>query len=120
VAEHEQEDFDKKHGSRTLDTMHGEDDQVRDEDGSEDEDDLERERAGSADLADLSKTKLTQKDYVARAQSAKARKGKYGVTVPKPFGFDTRDKKKALTIREHKVDAMVREKRLEESALVKY
>lgn len=64
---------------------------------------------------------MTQKDYMARAHSAKAAtKGKYGVTVPKPFGFDMRDKGKHKTIRERKVEAMVEEKRLEEEALVKH
>jgi|TARA_B110000285_G_scaffold199118_1_gene232046 hypothetical protein len=63
---------------------------------------------------------LTQQDYAARAQSAKATKGKYGVTVPKPFGFDMRDKGKAKTIRERKVEQMVQERRLEEDALVKH
>lgn len=54
-----------------------------------------------------------------RARSAKA-KGKYGVTVPRPFGFDMRDKGKSKTIRERKVEEMVEAKRQEESALVKY
>lgn len=54
-----------------------------------------------------------------RAQSAKS-KGKYGVTVPRPFGFDMRDKGKSKTIRERKVEEMVEEKRLTENALVKY
>jgi len=78
------------------------------------------ELEGNPDLKDLSRTKLTNKEYLARAQSAKVRKGKYGVTVPKPFGFDTRDKKKAMTIREMKVEAMVQEKRIEEDNLVKH
>ena len=63
---------------------------------------------------------MTQQDYVARAAAAKAAKGKYGVTVPKPFGFDMRDKGKGKTIRERKVEAMVEERRLEEDALVKH
>jgi hypothetical protein len=63
---------------------------------------------------------LTQQDYAARAAAAKATKGKYGVTVPKPFGFDMRDKGKNKTIRERKVEAMVQERRLEEDALVKH
>lgn len=49
-----------------------------------------------------------------RAESAKAaKKGKYGVTVPKPFGFDMRDKVKAKTIRERKVEEMVNDKKAE-------
>jgi len=58
---------------------------------------------------------------VKRAQTAKPKKkGKYGVTVPKPFGFDLRDKTKTKTIRERKIDAMVADKKLEEDALVKH
>ena len=58
----------------------------------------------------LARTKLTQKDYMKRAQTAQIKKGKYGVTVPKPFAFDLRDKTKAKTIRERKVEEMIREK----------
>jgi hypothetical protein len=47
---------------------------------------------------------LTTKDYAERSQS---RKGKYGVTVPKPFNFDLREKTKSKTIREKKVEEMV-------------
>ena len=65
-------------------------------------------------IGDLSKTKLTNNDYIRRAQSAKAKKGKYGVTVPKPFGFDVRDARKSKTIREIKVEEMVKQKELEE------
>lgn len=50
----------------------------------------------------------------------KHKSGKYGVTVPQPFGFDIRDKQKSVTIREKKVEAMVDEKRREEEMLVKY
>ena len=81
----------------------------------------EQRTTGESELGEnLAKTKLTQQDYAARAQSAKATKGKYGVTVPKPFGFDMRDKGKAKTIRERKVEQMVQERRLEEDALVKH
>lgn len=34
----------------------------------------------------------------------KIRRGKYGITVPRPFGFDMRDKLKSKTIRERKVE----------------
>ena len=40
--------------------------------------------------------------------------------MPTPFGFDTRDKQKSMTIREYKVEEMVREKRLEEDNVVKH
>lgn len=81
-----------------------------------DEDDLDREDdydggegfQDSPEIGNLSKTKLTDQDYIQRAQTAKSRgKGKYGVTVPKPFGFDTRDARKSKTIREWKVESMV-------------
>lgn len=41
---------------------------------------------------------------------AKDGKGKFDVTVPEPFDFDRRDKRKTKTIREKKVDEMVKEK----------
>lgn len=90
-----------------------------DEDGNIIEEDDEYDEYGTRLTKDssspdgdkgLSKTKLGTKDYVKRAQSAKdQKKGKYGVTVPKPFGFDLRDKTKTKTIRERKIDAMVEE-----------
>ena len=55
-----------------------------------------------------------------RAETAKLKKGKYGVTVPKPFAFDLRDKTKAKSIRERKVEEMVREKQMEEEGLIKH
>lgn len=69
----------------------------------------------------LSKTKLEQKDYLRRAKSAKnVKKGKYGVTVPKPFGFDMRDKTKTKGIRERKIEADVMDKKLEMDGIIKY
>jgi hypothetical protein len=56
--------------------------------------------------------KLTNKDYIDHERSQKS-KGKYGLTVPKPFGFDMRDKTKTKTIRERKVEEMVEEKKIE-------
>ena len=53
---------------------------------------------------DLRNTKLTTKDYIDHERSQSRKKGKYGVTVPKPFGFDMRDKTKIKSIRERKVD----------------
>lgn len=65
--------------------------------------------------------KLTTEDYKKRSQSAKgSKKGKYGITVPKPFDFDTRDKFKTKTIREQKIDEMVREKEMEELGKVNH
>jgi Uncharacterised protein family UPF0564 len=42
------------------------------------------------------------------------KKGRYGVTVPKPFAFDIREKVRPKTIRERKVEIMLEEKRLKE------
>ena len=126
-----QEDYDKEHGggskrNKTVrmdedgneyDDEEEYDDEYDEDDGS---DDLERGGGSAREIKDLSKTKLSNQDYVKRAQTAKAKKGKYGVTVPTPFGFDTRDKKKSMTIREQKVEEMVREKRLAEDHVVKY
>lgn len=127
VADHDAEDFDKKHGGDSRQSGEGDD--------YSDDDDLQRagdhggsgeefdanQTTGESDLGEnLSRTKLTQHDYAARAQSAKASKGKYGVTVPKPFGFDMRDKSKHKTIREYKVEQMVQQHRLQEDALVKH
>jgi len=47
-------------------------------------------------------------------------KGKYGVTVPLPFGFDAREQTKPKTIRGRKVEAMVNEKLQEEEKLIKH
>lgn len=47
------------------------------------------------------------------------KKGKYGVTVPQPFGFDMRDKSKTKTIRERKIDEMIAEKKVSEDNLIK-
>jgi Uncharacterised protein family UPF0564 len=42
------------------------------------------------------------------------------VTVPKPFGFDIRDKVRPKSIRERKVENMVEEKKYEEEALLRH
>lgn len=60
---------------------------------------------------------MTAGDYAELGKSGK--KGKYGVTVPRPFNFDLRDKNKTKTIRERKVEEMVNEKRQEEEKAVK-
>ena len=46
---------------------------------------------------------------------AKDGKGKFDVTVPEPFEFDRRDKKKSKTIREKKVEEMIKEREHEVS-----
>ncbi len=55
----------------------------------------------SYDERDLRNVKLTTKDYIDHERSQSRKQGKYGVTVPKPFNFDLRDKTKTTkTIRE--------------------
>lgn len=48
---------------------------------------------------------MTNDDYINARRDGK--KGRYGVTVPKPFGFDIRDKVRPKTIRERKVENMI-------------
>jgi hypothetical protein len=50
---------------------------------------------------------LTTKDYIDHERSESKKKGKYGLTVPKPFNFDMREKTRTKTIREKKVEEMV-------------
>ena len=66
---------------------------------------LHSRSAKSADQ-DFRKERITNSDYVNKG----GKKGRYGVTVPKPFGFDIRDKVRPKTIREVKVERMVEEK----------
>lgn len=83
------------------------DDELERQEGEEDDDDYDYDgnrSTGESNGATLSGTKLTQQDYAKRSQSAKVKKGKYGVTVPSPFGFDMRDKTKTKGIREKKID----------------
>lgn len=108
----EPEDFESRYGGHDS-ALQEDDNSNEGSDYQDDEDDERHDRPGSADAIDLSRTKLTNADYVARAQTAKTRKGKYGVTVPTPFGFDTREARRGKTIREVKVDEMVMEKKQE-------
>ncbi len=84
-----------------------------------------RERAQSAkpkrgefNEGNLRSQKLTTEDYAERDKSKK--KGKYGVTVPRPFNFDMREKTKKRTIREQKVEEMVHEIKQEEESAVNF
>ena len=61
---------------------------------------------------DLRKTRLSSDDYLNSRNDGK--KGRYGVTIPKPFGFDISDKVRPKTIRERKVENMIEEKKFEE------
>lgn len=64
--------------------------------------------------------KLTSSDYIDHELAKSGKKGKYGVTVPKPFTFDQRDKTKKKTIREQKIEEMIAEKRIEEERIIKH
>lgn len=81
-----------------------------------------RNGRGGADYSerDLRNTKLTTGDYIEHERSKSAKRGKYGVTVPRPFNFEMREKSRTKTIRERKVEEMVNEKRNEELTAVKY
>jgi len=65
--------------------------------------------------------KLTTQDYINHDRSlSRKKKGKYGITVPKPFEFDVRDKTKRKSIREKKVEEMIAEKKIQEENIIKY
>jgi hypothetical protein len=64
-------------------------------------------RANSA--KQIRQPRLTAQDYV---KDKDAKKGKYGVTVPKPFAFDLRDKTRPKTIHERKAERAMEEKRV--------
>jgi hypothetical protein len=55
---------------------------------------------------------VSGQDYLGSGKDD--RKGRYGVTVPKPFAFDIRDKVRPKTIRERKVEVMLEQKQQEE------
>ena len=117
VKDQAQEDYDRQHAAEEREGFSDDeeedyDDELERADGDMDEEDFDGQTTKESELGEnLSKAKLSQQDYVKRAQSAKGKKkGKYGVTVPKPFGFDMRDKTRPKSIRERKIDAMVQDK----------
>ena len=60
--------------------------------------------AKTIDERNVRQTTLNQRDYIDRDRSEKKKKkGKYGITVPKPFGFDQRETQKKLSIREKRL-----------------
>lgn len=61
---------------------------------------------------------MSNNDYLN--SNGREKKGRYGVTVPKPFGFDIRDKVRPKSIRERKVENMVEEKKYEEDQLLSH
>lgn len=61
--------------------------------------------------------RLQASDYTEVRKSKK--QGRYGVTVPKPFGFEIRDQVRSKSIRERKIERMVQEKEAEEDEAMK-
>lgn len=140
--EDDRDSSDRSSGSFSSDgsRISGEDDYY-----SEDDDDFDREERGgkrrrrhrrsgrpntllktsaSAKNLDkggnLRKSRLTKDDYAADKRRNSLSRGRYQITVPKPFKFDIRDKVRPKTIRERKIDEMIAEKKLEEDQLVKH
>jgi len=60
---------------------------------------------------------MTGLDYL---EGKSTKKGRYGVTVPKPFAFDIREKVRPKTIRQNKIDNMIEEKRWEDEQHLHY
>lgn len=60
---------------------------------------------------------VTARDYGDKLSERE--KGRYGVTVPKPFQFDLRDKVRPKTIREKKFDSMIEALKLKEEEACK-
>ena len=54
---------------------------------------------------DLREFKIGAQDYLSGK-----RKGRYGITVPRPPAFEIREKLKSKSIRERKVERMIAEK----------
>jgi hypothetical protein len=46
-------------------------------------------------------------EYLLTPPRRHNKKGKYGVTVPKPFQFDIKDRVRPKTIRSQKIDEMI-------------
>ena len=75
----------------------------------EDDEDFERAEVGGGLMrnnsakglgsTNLRNQRLTNDDYVSRDRAKSGKRGRYGITVPKPFAFDIRDSVKPKTIR---------------------
>ena len=73
------------------------------------------------DRGNLNNQRITSDDYMHKLRAKSTRRGRYGVTVPEPFAFETRDQQKsAANIREKKVNEMVMEKKIEEENMIKH
>jgi len=66
----------------------------------------------------LSRESLSGKDYSDHRKSKFNKSQERKLTVPKPFKFDTRDKIRAKSIRERKIDEMIEEKKIEEERIL--
>ena len=71
----------------------------------------------SLGIENLRQHRISTDDYISHRKEKD--KGRYGVTVPKPFGFDFRDKVRPKSIRERQIERMVEEKRAEENEALK-
>lgn len=81
---------------------------------------VRRRRMRDESDENLREQTVTVDQYMNKMRSNSTRKGRYGITVPKPFAFDLRDKVKGKNIRERKVEEMVMEKKIEEENMVKH
>jgi hypothetical protein len=63
---------------------------------------------------------LSYKDYGKSDRSKSQKKGRYGVTVPKPFSFDIRENTKPKSIAEKKLERDMAEKKIEEEAMIQH
>ena len=103
------DDIDRESYDSEQDSYYNEDAYGSDYSGT---DDLERDygkaRAKSrGEDENLKDQMITLDDYRGKVRSNSQRRGKYGVTVPRPFKFDMRDQTKSKNIREKKVEEMV-------------
>lgn len=106
-------DYDDEYDSEYDD----EDDLERDVDGGDLVDGFggssgEKGKSKGGETGDLRKTRVRQEDYAKkRSQSAKLnKKGKYGVTVPRPFTMCKNEGAKPKSIRQKKIDEMLAQK----------
>lgn len=116
-------DYDDEYASE----YDSEDDLERDEDAGDLVDGFggssgEKGKTTKGGETDLRKTRVRHEDYAKkRAQSAKlSMRGKYGVTVPRPFTMCKNEGAKPKSIRQRKIEEMIAQKQLEEEAIVKH
>jgi hypothetical protein len=76
---------------------------------------LDRTMKSSDEKGDLRKSRVKMEDYSRkRSQSAALKKkGKYGVTVPRPFRCAMVETSTTKSIRQMKIDQMIAEKKME-------